>query len=264
MGSDAEVSLNYEYFYRLEDESAIEPTLDVLENELGGRRHALRGMGNGLAINIIALIEILVSIVGLWILKPMVQKYVEGLVGLDDLKELGQKHRSELLSWLARLEARISGMLPALSKILTLRLPLKAPQKPEQAIALKFSIRPISLYVVLNHAKMSDRLIEALPEGVRQALQALVAGVLPPDAKYVQLYLDPDEEKWQYLLVTKIVPITDGRGVEILAKLEFSGYVDVKSLKFIKIDSAEQFKILFRPSVKDRWKFLADIFNEES
>lgn len=239
------------YSYSSRDEENLEPMLSQLERELGGERKPYF-MRAG-ALDLLTVLEIIVSFTAGAALQPVISKYFEGLLNGDGLKNLGENHRQKILTWLAALESDIGQIIRVTHHLLDADLTFEPVfEGDEQAITLKIYLGPTTLHVVLNHSTCSRRLLLDLPRAIVTALKYLVEQSVPEETVAVQLYFDHSSQKWKYLFVPS--PMGYGGWID--------RYVDLDTQEMRHIGSRQEFLEFFNPDPRDRHKFLIDPFRD--
>lgn len=236
-------TLHIEYSYRKSNEKTLLPLLEDLESELGGSKNPYAAIFG--AIDLVTVVEIAAGFTAAAALKPLVQKYFEGLLNADAIKVLGEEHRKEILAWLKQVEADIDFLVTKATGSLR-----KAASYPdEEAVALRFQTGDGEMYVVLNHDDMSSDILANLPKGIVKALQFL-SEIGLQDGIAFQLYFSKEATEWVYLLA----PTAEGFGNYI------DRYVDLRDNSVRYISSVEDFLQMFGPPEEDKYKFLVSPF----
>ena len=241
-------TIDFSYSYYESDETRLEQYLSSLENELGGTRNPLVVRAG--AIDLVTILEVVVSFIATAALQPILEKYFEGLFNADAIKGLGEHHREQILIWLNKLRSEIETSLKAMKFLSDIHVKSNSLGN-EEAVALIINIGHIPLFIVLNHNVITPNLLLSLPQGIVNAIKYIAENQLPEDSHVLQLYFDRFSEKWLYLLA----PTTHAFGRYI------DQYVDLDNGLVIKIESRKKFLEKFRPDTKDEFKFLVNPFH---
>jgi hypothetical protein len=243
-------SLYIKYEYQIAEEKYLEDFLTELQKEVGGENSSYSSRRG--AIDLVAFLGIVLTFAIVPTLQSAVQKYLEGLFSLDELKGLGEGHRKQILRWFQELETNVSRLIKAIqagrariNKNFTF-------QQKEEALVLEIPTRFGTIYIVLNHKHMSPTLLENLPRGVVAAIRYLHEGSRLDGAIAFQLYYDATSQEWVYLFA----PSSDGFGHHI------DRYVDLRNREVMQVSSQLEFMRLFRPASEDEFKFLVSPFRE--
>ena len=229
--------------YRKSEESELEDFLTALQQDIGGTRSPYDRRAG--ALDLVSFLELVVVVAGISV-RPVVQKYFEGLLNADGLKKLGEKHRSQLLEWFGEFRVSLSSAIGHIHANLRLLHTSFTLSGKEMALALEIPTAFGELYVVLNHQNLSPRLLKSLPGGIVSAIRFIYETGFPDQTVAFQLYYDSATDEWPYLFA----PTTRGFGNHI------DRYVDLRNSRIEQISSSEEFRELFRPAVEDEFKFL--------
>ena len=242
-------TLAFSYIYAQRDENELEPYLDSLEKELGGIRHPYSGRKG--AIDLITILEIVVTFVAGVALQPLAEKYFEGLLDGEKFESVGKQHRDKIFIWLTDLKADIAEATKTIKSLANIHTIDKFNDRDkEYAVALVFYLREIPLYVIVNHSGISAELIRSIPEGVIKAIQYAAENKLPENVRMLQLYFDKYSNRWKYLLAPTSKCI--GHWID--------QYIDLDTEKIYNIESRREFLEKFHPESKDELKFLINPF----
>jgi hypothetical protein len=186
------------------------------------------------AIDLVTILEIVGVFTGMKILDG----FVEGLVGKDVFKEIGNKFRKGTFELADRMRAFLVDLFEnAVSKN----------KDRYGAFVLVEYINDFSLYVVLNNKRMSLNLMEKLPEAI--ALSIIVTAnieIEDDNPRIIQLYPNFKTETWDYILM----PTTQAFGKYV------DRYFDLRERTLHHISSPDEFIEKFNPDDKDDFKFL--------
>lgn len=186
------------------------------------------------AIDLVTVLEVIGVFVGMKILDG----FVEGLVGKDIFEEIGKKLRKGAFELTDKLrEFFLDFYENAVSKN----------KDRYGAFVLVEYINDFSLYVVLNHKRMTSNLMEKLPEAI--ALSIIVTANIDIEddhPRIIQLYPNFETESWDYILM----PTTQAFGKYI------DRYFDLKDRTLYLLSSPDEFIKQFNPDDKDDFKFL--------
>lgn len=237
-------SCNIEYVYRKSEEEELEETIGRLQEQLGGNRkpyHSRHG-----AIDLVSFLELLIIFTAGISVKPVLQKYFEGLLNADGLKKIGESHRKEITEWFLKLEKDIFQILDALHSSLSVLHTSFTFDGNEEAVVLEIPTYSGLLYVTLNHRDITPKLIKNLPEGIIKAVRFLCEKGFSGDTMVLQLYFDKQLQQWVYLLA----PTVEGFGNFI------DRYVDLRDGEIRYLASQSEFIQTFNPAPEDTLKFL--------
>ncbi|MGA2092990.1 MAG: hypothetical protein ABSH16_06235 [Sedimentisphaerales bacterium] len=180
----------------------------------------------------------ILEIVGIYTGTKIIDGFVEGLVGKDIFKELGNKFRKGAFELADRIRDFLVDLFEnAVSKN----------KDRHEAFVLVEHINDFSLYVVLNNKRMSLNLIEKLPEAI--ALSLIVTANFENEdnqPRIIQLYPNFKTETWDYILM----PTAQAFGKYI------DRYFDIRDRTLKYISSPDEFIKIFNPDDKDDFKFL--------
>jgi hypothetical protein len=237
--------------YRRSEEADLEAFLSALEGETGGERTPHFAKSG--ALDLVSFVEIsAIFVVGVS-LKPVVQKYFEGLLNADGLKRLGEDHRRQIVEWFDEVESALSNVVSAVHANLHLIHTSFTLPGREEALTLEVPTDQGNLYVVLNHKHLSPTLLKNVPRGIVSAIRFIYEIGFRDETVAFQLYYDEETEDWPYLFA----PSKEGFGNHI------DRYVDLRDNRVEFISSALDFDRLFRPTVEDEFKFLVAPFPRE-
>ncbi len=198
--------------------------------ELSERKWGMRAR----AIDLVTIIEI----VGVYAGMKMLDGLIEGLVGKDIFKEIGNKFRKGAFELVDKMRDFLVDLFEnAISKN----------KDRYGAFVLIEHINDFSLYIVLNNKRMSLNLIEKLPEAI--ALSIIVTAnieIEDDQPRIIQLYPNFETEAWDYILV----PTTQAFGKYV------DRYFDLRERTIKYISSPDEFIEKFNPDDKDDFKFL--------
>jgi hypothetical protein len=244
-------SLEINYVYRQSKEKDLEAFLSGLQNEVGGEREPY-GSRKG-ALDLVSFLELAVVFTAGIALRPVVQKYFEGLLNADALKKLGEEHRKQLVEWFVECENSLLELIQAVQSSLALIHTSFTFRGKEEALVLEVPTGAGTLYVVLNHKNISPVLLKNLPKGIVSAIRFLYETGFPDRTIAFQLYYDREAKEWIYLFA----PSMEGFGNYI------DRYVDLRDGQVKFISSPQDFSRLFQPSVEDEFKFLVSPFRQD-
>lgn len=234
------------YSYSSNEEADLEILINLFENSVGGKRQPY-GM-RARAIDLLTIFEIVIPFTTGVAITPVLKKYFEGLLNADELKKLGDKHRSELSSFYIKVRSNLKQLISPVVNSPKAVFPSYTFQGFEQAAALRIDFGGIECFIVLNNTSINDELINKIPEAVTSIIHMLMNNGLPEETHVLQLYYDRNERDWRYLFM----PTTKGFGNYI------NRYVDLKTGEIVYLNRPEDFVKTFLPDLQDRYKFLVD------
>ncbi|URD51261.1 hypothetical protein [Chroococcidiopsis sp. CCNUC1] len=242
--------LQIEYVYQHSEEQDLEAFLTELQNEVGGERSPYYSRGG--AIDLVAFFGVVVAFVIAPTLQSAAQKYLEGLLNLDELKNLGEGHRKQIFRWFQEIETRVYRLIRTIQAKQFLISRTFTFQQKEEALVLEVPTKFGTIYVVLNHKHISPTLLENLPRGIVAAIRYLHENSLLEEGIAFQLYFDVASQEWVYLFA----PSIEGFSHYI------DRYVDLRDQQIKQISSQSEFMRLFQPASEDEFKFLVSPFRE--
>jgi hypothetical protein len=242
-------SLEIVYVYHQWEQEQLENILACFEAQIGGERESYHRRSG--AIDIVRLLGVVVVFTAGVSIRPVLQKYFEGLFNADGLKELGEEHRKLIGEWFLTLDKDISKVLSAFTSSLNLLYTSFTFQRNEKAITMEIPIGTDFLYIVLNHNGTSLPVLRNLPRGIVSALRYLCENGVPKGSVALQLYYDGTGE-WRYVFA----PSVKGFGNYI------DRFIDLKDGEIRYIESQSEFVRLFRPGLEDEYKFLVSPFRQ--
>ncbi len=238
------------YVYGQTEEAHLESFLASLQERLGGQRTPYFARGG--AVDIVSLLELLVVFTAGISIKPVLQKYFEGLLNADGMKALGEKHRKEVTDWFHVLEKDLADIVSSIHLSLGLLHTSLTYDGNEEAIVLEIPTYSGPLYVVLNHKELTPQLVKNLPKGIITAVQFLCENSFPDKAVAFQLYFETKSHQWVYLFA----PTVNGFGDYI------NRYVDLRDAEIRHLASQSAFIHMFDPAPEDSLKFLVSPFKK--
>lgn len=125
------------------------------------------------ATDLVTIVGVVIGIAAGISVRPVVQKYFEGLLNADGLKQLGEKHRAELVAWFADFRNAVSGTIDCIQANLHLIHTTLSLSGKELAITLEVPTAFGELYVVLNHRNLSALLLKHLSGDIVSAVRFL-------------------------------------------------------------------------------------------
>jgi hypothetical protein len=185
------------------------------------------------AIDLVTVLEVIGVFAGMKILDGL----VEGLVGKDIFVEIGKKLRKGVLE---------SADLYRLFLLDFFKNIVSRNKNRYGAFVLVEHINDFTLYVVLNNMRMSEKLIEKLPEAIALSVIAAANIDIEDHPRVLQLYPNFETDTWDYLLM----PSTQAFGKYI------DRYFDLKQRSLEYLKSPDDFIVKFCPDDKDDFKFL--------
>lgn len=236
------------FSYSRSEETDLDAFLSALENDIGGERSPYFAKSG--ALDLISILQVSAGFIAGVSLKPVIQKYFEGLLDADGLKKLGEEHRQQILEWFSELETALSNVINAVHSNLHLIHTSFTFSGREQAITLDLPTDFGTLYIVLNHSNLSPKLLKNLPNAIVSAIRFIYEIGFPDPTQAFQLYHDDATQEWPYLFA----PTTNGFGNYI------DRYADLRDNRIELIPSYSEFNRLFRPAVEDEFKFLVSPF----
>lgn len=238
------------FVYQQSGEKDLEAFLSELQDEVGGERNPYSSRKG--AIDLVTFLSIVATFVIVPTLQSAVQKYLEGLLDFDGLKDLGEAHRKQIFIWFQRIGNEVLRLVRAVQeKQLLIRKPFTFQQK-EEALALEIPTKFGNTYIVLNHKYISSTLLENLPRAVVTAIRYLHENLPLEEAIVFQLYYDASSQDWIYLFA----PTTQGFGHYI------DRYIDLRTQQIKLVSSRSEFIKLFQPASEDELKFIISPFRE--
>ena len=235
---------HFDLTYRKSEEPKLEDFLTAIQEDIGATRTPYGGRAG--ALDLVTFVELVVALS----LRPVVQKYFEGLLNADGLKQLGEKHRNELLEWFDKFRISLSKAIDCIRGNLHLIHTSFTLSGNETAVALEIPTAFGKLYVVLNHQSLSPRFLKSLPGAIVSAIRFIYETGFPDRTVAFQLYYDRATGEWPYLFA----PTTSGFGNHI------DRYVDLRNSRVENVSSSEEFRELFEPAAEDEFKFLVSPF----
>jgi hypothetical protein len=236
-------SLIFEYSYRQSEEEELEPLLIALEEGLGGIRKPYFSIQG--AIDLVTLLRVVVSFTAGVAAQAVIGKYLEGLLGGDKWKELGDRQRQQITAWLLDVKSDIAKIIQIVEPIVNMQL-----ATDKQSLALHLLIGPRELFVVLNHYSCSTEILRNLPSDILEVIRFLIENPLTEDIAVLQLYFDKTSKRWRYLLA----PSSQGFGRWI------DRYIDLETKEVKWINSRRRVLEIFQPDSYDEYKFLVSPF----
>ena len=240
--------LEVRFGYSRSEETDLKAFLSALENDIGDQRTPHFAKSG--ALDLVSFLQVSAILVAGISLRPVIQKYFEGLLNADGLKKLGEEHRQQIVEWFSELETALSNVINAVHSNFHLIHTSFTFSGREQAITLELPTDFGTLYVVLNHSNLSPRLLKNLPKAIVSAIRFIYEIGFPDPTPAFQLYYDDAMEEWPYLFA----PSTKGFGSYI------DRYADLRNNRVEFIPSSRDFNRLFRPAVEDEFKFLVSPF----
>jgi hypothetical protein len=240
--------LELNFKYSRSEETDLDEFLRALQGEIGGERSPYFAKSGGL--DLVSFLEVSALFIAGVATKPLIQKYFEGLLNADYLKELGEEHRGQIVEWFSEFETALSNVISAVHSNLHLIHTSFTLSGHDEAITLELPTDFGILYVVLNHRNLSPKLLKNLPKGIVSAIRFIYEIGFRDAAPAFQLYYDEATEEWPYLFA----PSTEGFGNYI------DRYADLRDSRVEFIPSGMEFNRLFRPTVEDEFKFLVSPF----
>ena len=154
--------LEVSFGYRLSEETDLNAFLSALENDIGGERTPYFAKSG--ALDLVSFLQVSAILVAEISLKPVIQKYFEGLFNADGLKKLGEEHRQQIVEWF--FETALSNVINAIHSNFHLIHTSFTFSGHDQAITLELPTDFGTLYVVLNHSNLSPKLLKNLPKAI--------------------------------------------------------------------------------------------------
>lgn len=234
--------MNFQIKYSSNSEIAKKTVdeLKVVSNKYGNVQINSWSHRAGL-IDLVTIIEIAIG----WYIVEAAKNYAGGFIGLDWFNKIGQESRKMVKFQLEYLRSFLRDTFN--EKIIS------NDHHIERAISLVIHVDETTLYVVLNHSKMNQDLINTLPEGLARAICYLENNNIGDD--YVntsQLYPNFDESSWDYLFV----PTKESFGNYV------DRYIDLKTGKMHVLNSTEHFTDKFKIDEDDKYKLIIGINHE--
>jgi hypothetical protein len=237
-----------DFVYQHSEEKDLEDFLSELQDEIGGERKPYSSRRG--AIDLLTVLSIVVTCVIFPTLQSAVQKYLDGLLGFDGLKDLGEAHRKQIVIFFQTIENKIHELIRAVQKKqLSITTSFTFEQK-EEAFAIEIPTKFGNIYVVLNHKHISPTLLEKLPRSVVVAIRYLHENPPLEEAICFQLYYDVLSQNWIYLFA----PTTQSFGYYI------DRYIDLQTQQIKLVSSRSEFIELFQPASEDELKFIISPF----
>lgn len=184
-------------------------------------------------LDLVSLIETGLTFIAL----TNLQAYIKGFTGEDWFKKLGGNSRKEIENEIKTARNFIKAFYQVF---------VKHNDNFEEAYVLKESIGDITLYAVINHVGISDKLLNELPRAFVHAYGLICLEHVNVESKTCQLYPDFKTKEWRYLFM----PTYNAFGKYV------DKYYDFKLKKVIEINSKEEFISKFNLSNADKYKLI--------
>lgn len=166
-----------------------------------------------------------------------IQAFAKGFFGEDWLKNLGQSTRNELVSEIIRAQSFIKAYYEVF---------VKNKKNKQEAFLISESIGEVTLYVVINHFKMSERLLDKLPQALVDTYGKISLGYIHVESNTCQLFPDFENDEWRYLFN----PTYQGFGNFV------DKYFDLRENRQYKINSKSEFINRFNLISEDKYKLI--------
>ena len=242
--------LHISYVFQASEEKDLNDFLAELQTDVGGNKSPY-SFRKG-AIDLVSFLGIVVAFAIVPTLQSAIQKYLEGLLSLDDLKNLGEDNRKQIFRWLQNIEYRVSRLVREIQAKQFLIKKTFAFQRKEEALALEIPTKFGTIYIVLNHKYASPAILENLPSGLIAAIRYLHENPSLEEAVVFQLYYDINSQQWAYLFAPSLYGL--GRHID--------RYVDLRTQEVKQISSQSEFARLFQPASEDEFKYLVSPFRQ--
>ncbi len=186
------------------------------------------------AIDLLTILEI----VGLFLFMKTVDGFVEGLVGKNWFTNMGEKTKKLVASKFKKMS---DYLVELYEKVISNH------KNRYGAICLIEHINDVTLYVVLNHKRMNNELITALPVAISEVVRIITTIGLPEDnLKTIQLYPNFETNSWDYIFI----PTNEAFGRYI------DRYFNLQDEQFHNVGSLDEFKARFLPDDEEDFKLL--------
>lgn len=234
------------YSYRKSENADLEELINLFENSIGGIRKPY-GIRAG-AIDLVTMFEIVIPFTTGIAINTILKKYFEGLLNADELKKLGEKHRSEITGFYKKVRSNLKKIIFPIINSPKNIFPCYTFQGAEKAAAIRVEFGAVECFIVLNNTSINKELINKIPAALTSLIHTIITYGLPEETHVLQLYYDKDERDWRYLFM----PTVNGFGNYI------DRYVDLKTGELVYLNRPEDFFNTFLPDIRDRYKFLVD------
>lgn len=234
--------MNFQIKYSSNSEIAKKTVdeLEVISNKYGNVQINSWSHRAGL-IDLVTIIEIAIG----WYILEAAKNYAGGFIGLDWFNKMGQESRNIVVFQLEYFRSFLRDIFN--KKIIS------NDHTEERAVSIVTEINDTKLYVVLNHPKINQRLVNTLPEGIAQAICYIENNNLGNDfVNICQLYPNFDESSWNYLFI----PSSEALGNYV------DRYINLKSGKMYGINSSKNFIDRFKIDEDDICKLIIRISDE--
>lgn len=188
-------------------------------------------------------------------LLQLFKKYSEGLLDADSFKSLGEAHRAELKAWYAFLEGKLDAVIGTVGRVRTIIPQLKF-DNFEKCLAIRCGLaNNATCLVVLNHSRMTSKMLMRIPLAIVSALRYSIEVGLPDDTRITQLYYDLATESWPYLFT----PTVNAFGYFV------DRYVNLQTREVLTLADADEFLQVFQPDDDERLQLIIwPIFNRDA
>ena len=242
--------IQIDFVYQQSEEEDLENFLSELQDEVGGERNPYSSRRG--AICLVTFLSIVATFIIVPTVQSAVQKYLEGLLNFDGLKDLGEAHRKQVAIWFQKIGNEVRRLVRSVQENQFLIRKRFTFQQKEEALALEIPTKFGSIYIVLNHEYTSPTLLENLPKAVVAAIRYLHEHPPLEESIVFQLYFDTSSQEWIYLFA----PTTQGFGHYV------DRYIDLRTQQIKLVSSRSEFIELFQPVPDDELKFIISPFRE--
>ena len=185
------------------------------------------------AIDLITFIEFSIYYIVLVNLKA----FIKGFIGEDWFKSIGKQSRLSIGKELNNIRLFLIDYYNCFV--------LNKPDVNE-AFTITEDIGDTRLYVVINHSRMTQKLIERLPEAIVEIYGRISLELIIVEGKTCQLYPDFEKEEWRYLFI----PTYQGFGNFV------DKYFDLELNKELILKTKTEFIDKFQISIEDECKLI--------
>lgn len=165
------------------------------------------------------------------------QAFGKGFIGEDWFKNLGNKTRKEIESEIIQAKAFIKAYFEVF---------VKNKENKQDAFVISETIGEVTLFVVINHYKMTDELLDRLPQALVDTYGKISLGYIDIESKVCQLFPDFEKNEWRYLFT----PTFNGFGNFV------DQYFDFRTNRQIQINSKLDFINRFDLIDEDKYKLI--------
>ncbi|MFA4987113.1 MAG: hypothetical protein WC712_11045 [Candidatus Brocadiia bacterium] len=239
-----------EYAYSSRNSVILDAALTALQKEIGGHRRPW-GLRSG-ALDLVTFLELTLIFVASNTLPEYVKSYLAGLMGVEEAKKLGEKHRGKILPWLDEVRQRLQLFVASAEKRFREGLEAGEFEGTEMPIAICIELGQHPCFIVLNGRHVTHNSLERLSHDIVRMFRYIAEVGLPEESTVLQLCLDPVSQDWRYLLVPSHRAF--GQYVDRI--------IDLSTNRLFAIHSAKEFVELLDVSQADRYQYLVNPFRD--